>query len=148
MTSSRNSYMDGGVFANNPSVCGLPLACGTTGLKLSMEDVTLLSLGTGEKPTPYLDRKTFEKAGLIQWMPYAMTCFQESQDEWTATQTKMFLGPGTFRMHPRLCEDIKLDEVANFPVLRSLADSIDITQMMQWVSTEWYGEAAADPPAN
>jgi len=45
---SWKGYADGGVFANNPSMVAIAAACRMLGAKL--EDVEVLSIGTGQKP--------------------------------------------------------------------------------------------------
>jgi patatin-like phospholipase/acyl hydrolase len=45
---SWKGYADGGVFANNPSMVAVSAACKV--LKVKLEDVEVLSIGTGQKP--------------------------------------------------------------------------------------------------
>ena len=64
------SFVDGGLFANNPALCGL-----TDVLKLfslpekpiSIKDIQLFSLGTGIKKTP-IDYKEASEYGAIGWV--------------------------------------------------------------------------------
>ena len=70
MNGDLYSFVDGGLVANNPAMCGL-----TDVLKLytseseplKMEDVLLLSLGTGIKKVP-IEYKTASEYGAIGWI--------------------------------------------------------------------------------
>ena len=71
MSGSLYSFIDGGLFANNPALCGL-----TDVLKLFtkddnnpvlIEDVILLSLGTGVKKTP-IEYKNAREFGALGWI--------------------------------------------------------------------------------
>ena len=73
-----NSFIDGGVFANNPSMCAYAEAKHMWG---DEEPIYLLSLGTGEDLIGY-DYKKIVKWGLLQW---ALPFFKQTSISSTAT---------------------------------------------------------------
>lgn len=70
-------HVDGGVTANNPALCAISQAI-ELGHKL--EDIQLLSIGTGQNKKP-LDFKTIEGWGLVKWGLRIADVFMEGQAE-------------------------------------------------------------------
>ncbi len=70
MSGSMLSFVDGGLVANNPAMCGLTEVLKTNSKESApwpMEDVILLSLGTGIKKTP-IEYKTAREFGALGWI--------------------------------------------------------------------------------
>ncbi len=70
-------HVDGGVTANNPALCAISQAIE---LGHRLEDIQLLSIGTGQNKKP-LDFKTIEGWGLIKWGLRITDVFMEGQAE-------------------------------------------------------------------
>ena len=106
-----HGYIDGGVVAGNPSVCALAQALhrATGGNKL--EDIVLLSIGTGHNPR-YLKGQD-KDWGLAQWAPHLVSLMLEGSTSLADYQCRQILGPRYFRLDPRLPEPIEMDEVAS-----------------------------------
>lgn len=83
-------YVDGGVFANNPSLCAITTAL-ASGIK--MEDIVVLSLSTG-KDGLYLSEKQVGEGdwGLVQWAPKLTDLILDGGIEVTDFQCEQILG--------------------------------------------------------
>ena len=66
---SWKGYADGGVFANNPSMVAVAAACRVLGAKL--EDLEVLSIGTGQKPAQG-GRPPLTVIGWGSWLIHAL----------------------------------------------------------------------------
>jgi patatin-like phospholipase/acyl hydrolase len=152
---SYQGYVDGFVIANNPSMCALtqvikPLSAleaeqlakdeGTDVARL--EDIALLSVGTGLNPR-YIDD---EKAdwGWIKWMIqlspkrqwYALPLvfmMWEGGIELANFQCRQFLGPRFHRLDPVLPELLDIDDVKRMNVLKQVALETNLQPTLGWV---------------
>ena len=68
-------HVDGGVTANNPSLCAIDKALS---LDISLNDISLLSIGTGETGEP-LKFKADGNLGLIEWATKISSVFMDGQ---------------------------------------------------------------------
>ena len=82
-------HVDGGVSANNPSLCALAHAI--KHCKVPLEDISLLSLGTGEDTTPY-EAKTLNNFGAIEWAKAIVPFFMNSRSEIDSTICEALMG--------------------------------------------------------
>ncbi|GAB4186008.1 MAG: patatin-like phospholipase family protein [Coleofasciculaceae cyanobacterium] len=95
-------HVDGGVTANNPSLCAIAHAI-QLGHKL--EDISLLSIGTGQNKKPL----TFNEIvgwGLIQWGLRISDVFMEGQGEVQSRVCMELMGGATCRRYLRLQFDL------------------------------------------
>ncbi len=71
MAGNLSSFIDGGLFANNPALCGLTdvlkLFTKSNSQPVQIEDVILLSMGTGIKKTP-IEYKNAREFGALGWI--------------------------------------------------------------------------------
>ena len=97
--------IDGGVFANNPSMCALVSA-----YKLwpEAEDHIVVSLGTGslERPIPYNQAKDW---GLVHWARPILNVLMDGNADTTCYQLDQVLGEAHYRFDISLGEDPKQD---------------------------------------
>lgn len=97
-------YVDGGLYANNPSLCALALAKDYTGLPL--EQIEIFSVGMGQNPI-YLNKST-DNLGYMDWFldgQHAMAMLNavaESNLKAISYQCGRLLESGFFRLDPRL----------------------------------------------
>lgn len=73
------NHIDGGVFANNPSLIGLTEALGA--LEIPIDNVKLLSIGTGT--SNYSEQKTNKNFGMVYWLnkQRIIEMFMQTQSE-------------------------------------------------------------------
>ncbi|MBE9128504.1 MULTISPECIES: patatin-like phospholipase family protein [unclassified Coleofasciculus] len=95
-------HVDGGVTANNPSLCAIARAI-QLGHKL--EDISVLSIGTGENKKP-LSFKEIEGWGLIQWGLRISDVFMEGQAEIQSRICTQLMGGAPSRRYLRLQFDL------------------------------------------
>lgn len=97
-------YVDGGLYANNPSLCALALAKDYTGLPV--EQIEIFSVGMGQNPI-YLNKAT-DNLGYMDWFldsGHAMAMLNavaESNLKAISYQCGRLLESGFYRLDPRL----------------------------------------------
>ena len=109
---------DGGLWANNPSIIALTEA--VSKLNRSIEEVRILSVGTGHSPNMYRRRKHW---GLLTgWGREKLVSYTLSlQSQASANMARMILGPRYLRLDPTI-ESWQLDDVRHLGNLKALAD--------------------------
>jgi patatin-like phospholipase/acyl hydrolase len=124
-------YVDGGVVVNNPSMCALAQALHpkTGGQKL--QEVTLLSIGTGIVPK-YLTEKDADW-GLAQWAPHLISIMIEGGVGVADYQCKQILGERYLRIDPVLPANMSMDRLEQLPMLQELGESEDLSAAVNWL---------------
>jgi patatin-like phospholipase/acyl hydrolase len=125
-------YTDGGVVANNPGMCAVAQAVNqdTGGQKL--EDVALLSLGTGGNPAYVAARDA--PWGIQQWArPLVNLVLTAGAVGLVDYQCRQILGNRYHRLNPPLPEPFTLDDVAEVPRLKAIALQADLTTTLAWL---------------
>lgn len=131
-------FIDGGVAANNPSMCGLAQALdpATGGQELS--DVALLSVGTGVSP------KWIEGAehdwGLLEWAPHLLGIMLDGVAGVADFQCRQILAERYLRLDTVLPRAIGLDDVAAIAELDELATAVDIAAATSWLAERFQPE--------
>jgi uncharacterized protein len=116
--------VDGGVYANNPGMCGFVDRTAAQGRKAG---TLMVSLGTGEltKPLSYREAKGW---GLIGWGTHIIDVVFDGVTEAVEYQLKTLLGPEAFyRFQVRLTsaeEPMDDTDPANVEALIALADEL------------------------
>jgi patatin-like phospholipase/acyl hydrolase len=124
-------YVDGGVVANNPSVCALAQALNpeTGGQKL--QDLVMISIGTGYNPR-YVASQDGDW-GLAQWAPHLIYLVMEGGTNLADYQCRQLLGRRYLRLNVHLPEAIGMDRVDQIPLLEDLATNADLSQAFTWL---------------
>lgn len=125
-----DGYVDGGVVANNPSVCAAAKAI-KAGAK--PEELKVLSIGTGFNPK-HLDGND---KGLLGWAPNLVGIFMEGGVDVADYQLQQFLGTRYLRLDHDLPRDIELDDLKAIPDLLEVAEKTDIRQAVAWLRSNW-----------
>ncbi len=109
---------DGGLWANNPSIIALTEA--VSKFNRNIDEVRILSLGTGHAPNMYRRRRRW---GLLTgWGREKLVSYALSlQSQASANMAKMMLGPRYLRLDPTI-ESWQLDDVRHIINLKALAD--------------------------
>lgn len=128
-------FVDGGVIANNPSMCALAQAlhASTGGQKL--DDIRLLSLGTGLRPK-FLAVKD-ANWGLVEWAPHLVDLLLEGSNGLGDYQCRQTLGDNYCRLNPMLPNEITLDDVVSMPLLKQLGAEADLADAINWLKTRF-----------
>ncbi|HNT25227.1 MAG TPA: patatin-like phospholipase family protein [Anaerolineales bacterium] len=124
-------YIDGGVVANNPSMCALAqtLDAGTGGRRLTQ--VALLSVGTG-RYARHLNAQSADW-GWTQWARPLIDIMLEGSVDVPDYQAARLLGRRYQRIDPVLPEPIDLGDLAQIPRLKELAARVDIRPAVTWL---------------
>lgn len=132
-------YVDGGVVANNPSVCALAQALDPRAAARPLAHVSLLSVGTGINPR-FVQGYDYDW-GLLQWAPNLVGIMLGGVSGVADFQCRQILGERYLRIDPLLAEDISLDAVDRIPELECVADDADLNKAQRWI-TDQFGVAA------
>jgi patatin-like phospholipase/acyl hydrolase len=125
-------YIDGGVVANNPSMCALAQALDKKTGGQSLSKIALLSLSTGGYPR-YL---TTEDAdwGWTQWARPLVDIMLEGNVGVADYQCERVLKPGRYcRIAPRLIDPISLDSLDKIPELETAGQKFDLDESIKFV---------------
>ena len=120
-------YIDGGVVANNPSVC----AIAQVRKQGSTRPLSLLSMGTGKNPMK-IEKENLDW-GIIQWTPKILHIMMDGGVGIADYQCRQFLGRDYFRINPKLDRTIPLDGVDHIRELIHIANRIDLTELINWI---------------
>jgi patatin-like phospholipase/acyl hydrolase len=128
-----DGYIDGGVVANNPAMVALAQALhpGTGGRRL--EEITLLSIGTGQSatfiPGDHLDW------GTVRWAsPIVRVCIDAQMDV-ARYECEQLLGARFHRVEQLFEWGMRLDDWQKVPDLRVLAEEVDLEPTITWLRT-------------
>lgn len=119
---SHQGYVDGGIVANNPSLCALGRAV-KSGIR--QEQIVLLSLGTGSCPV-YVEGDRLDW-GYKQWLPYLLPMLMDGMVGLPDYICEQLLPHRYARVQPMLPEDVPLDAVDRLSDLLDWADGVDIS---------------------
>ncbi len=118
-------YIDGGVSANNPSMCALAQAFNEGFL-----DIRLLSLGTGNNPR-WLDEQNGDW-GIYQWGLNLVNIVMDGGSEVADYQCQQILKDQYFRLQPQMLKPIGMDEWRSTNELIEITDAIDLEPILEW----------------
>jgi patatin-like phospholipase/acyl hydrolase len=124
-------FVDGGVAANNPSMCALAEALNPAMGGQKIDDIRLLSVGTGQRPR-YLTARSVNW-GVVEWGPHLVDLLMEGSNGLGDYQCRQVLGGNYFRLNPALPDAIGLDDVSRVRQLRDLGATADLTAAIDWV---------------
>ncbi|MCL5289658.1 MAG: patatin-like phospholipase family protein [Firmicutes bacterium] len=138
---SYQSHIDGGVIANNPSTAAIALAGDEQGGGQELDDVCLLSLGTGFSPQRITADTT--QWGAFEWALYPKPTFPllsvllDGVVELDVYFSRQLLRKRFHRINPALTKPIDLDDYKKIPYLVALAESYDLQPTIDWLNQNW-----------
>jgi patatin-like phospholipase/acyl hydrolase len=136
---SVDGYIDGGVFANNPSMCALSLLQDSRvhGQCPPLSDIVLLSMGTGTILN-YVSGATHDW-GYAQWVKPLISILLDGVAGIADYQCEKFLKERYFRLAPSFSPgvNIDMDEVDQIPNLIEFAEQVDLTPTKVWIEKYW-----------
>lgn len=132
-------FVDGGVVANNPSLCALTQAINTNTGGQKLQDVVMLSIGTGGRKKFLLAKNN--DWGLAQWGLTLVDLLMESGQDLANYQSRQLLADCYSRLDAQLQIDIGLDAVALIPQMIAIVDEMEASGGMdgcfQWIEAQW-----------
>ncbi len=135
---SVDGYIDGGVFAVNPSMCALAQSQDIRfkGMPL-MDDVVLLSLGTGISLV-YMEGEALDW-GYAQWAKPLVSLMLDGITGIADYQCKQILGQRYHRLSPIFPPgvSIPMDDVKKIPYMIDFANKVDLKKTIKWLKTYW-----------
>lgn len=132
-TEHLTDLVDGGLFASNPALLGVveafrfgcpsrrgiapPQDLGGT----CLEQLAVLSVGTGEQCAMPFDPDRLRAGGRLAWGAHFHSVSNESQSQYVNLLAKGLLGAAYHRINPRLDFPMAMDDVRRLPALKNLA---------------------------
>ena len=133
-----DGYVDGGVYANNPSMCALMQSQDTRNSVVPpMSEIVLLSLGTGASMT-YIKGKNLDW-GYAQWVKPLISLMMDGVNGIADFQCKQILGDHYHRLAPKFPPgvSIALDDVDRVADMIKFAGSINLHSTVSWMKANW-----------
>ena len=135
-------YVDGGVWANNPTMIGLIEAL--TCFDIQPEQIRILSLGCGREPF----RVGWFQAifgGLFAWRNIIFAAMH-LQSENARNQARLLVGPNNFvRLEPETVDPIKLDDWSRASCELPPLAKKDLAPHLRTIQSLFFGEPADRP---
>jgi patatin-like phospholipase/acyl hydrolase len=129
-------HIDGGVWANNPSMVGISAALDPYVLKKELENIVVLSIGTGRTPEKYSRPKN--DLGAFDWLKAGIIgILLDGSMESVNYYARSLLQERYFRVQIDLESPIKLDDAGACDELISLADQYDMKDLDSWAQGFW-----------
>jgi patatin-like phospholipase/acyl hydrolase len=135
---SFEGYVDGAVYANNPSMCGLAQALdGRRRRPAALEDIVLLSLGTGLS-LAYIRGQTVDW-GFAQWARPIVSLMLDGVAGVADFQCQQILGARYHRLAPVFPphQTYALDEWKKVPQMTSFAEAVDVGPAARFLRDVW-----------
>ena len=135
---SFEGSIDGGVYANNPSMCGLAQALDSRRRRpAALDDIVLLSLGTGVSLT-YIKGQSVDW-GYAQWAQPIVTLMLDGVSGIADFQCRQILGSRYHRLAPVFppAETYALDEWEKVPEMIDFAERVDVRPAARFLRRTW-----------
>jgi patatin-like phospholipase/acyl hydrolase len=130
---SVDGYIDGGVYASNPSMCALAQTQDRRYSPTpSLEDVVLLSLGTGTS-LQYIKGKS-HNWGYAQWVKPLISLMLDGTAGIADYQCQQILGERYHRLAPVFSEGVTvpMDDVDKIPYMVEFAESLPLDDTLEF----------------
>jgi len=131
-----DGYVDGGVYANNPSMCAIAQSQDTRNtFRPKMDDLVVLSLGTGTSLT-YIKGENLNW-GYAQWVKPLISLMMDGVNGIAHYQCKQLMGPRYNRLAPVFPPGVSmgLDDVERAPEMVKFANDLRDKKDPDWVKT-------------
>ena len=135
---SVDGYIDGGVFATNPSMCALAQTQDKRYKPVpDLNDINLLSLGTGTS-LQYITGKSHDW-GSVKWIKPIFTLMFDGTAGIADYQCSQFLGERYHRLKPVFPASITvpMDDIRKIPYMIEFAETLDIDGTIRWLKKTW-----------
>jgi len=131
----RDGYVDGGIFANNPSLAAFTTAVASG---ICSHEISVLSLSTGLNPRSISkDRIGSGDWGLYEWGPHIIDLLLDSTTQSIDYECHCLLKDKYKRLDPIIPFDVGLDDATAVPELIKVANAVDLTDVAAWLEKNW-----------
>jgi patatin-like phospholipase/acyl hydrolase len=137
---SEDGYIDGGVYATNPSMCALAQSQDRRiPSPPALADVVLLSLGTGTT-LQYIKGQTLNW-GYAQWAAPLVNLMLDGVAGIADFQCRQILRDRYCRLAPVFPAgtSVPMDAVGKIPWMIAFAEKVDLTETARWIEARWMG---------
>jgi predicted acylesterase/phospholipase RssA len=124
------NYIDGGIFAHDPTSIALSLAL----QKYKKEDIIILSLGTGTTPE-FIEEGVANNWGYYRWVSNFLTILWDGMKKKSNDICRNVIGERYHRLDPIIPSSISLDDTKSLGSLISIAKSIDLDPTIEWLKS-------------
>jgi len=135
---SVDGYIDGGVYANNPSLVALAQAIDQDNAhteRAELDEVVLLSLGTGIAQS-YIEGEALDW-GITQWSRHLIGMLLEGVSGVADYQCQQLLGERYNRLQVELEAPIALDDPSELPTMQRIAMEQPLDEASDWLRQHW-----------
>jgi patatin-like phospholipase/acyl hydrolase len=133
-----DGYVDGGVYANNPSMCALAQTQDTRYRPTpALDEVVLLSLGTGT--SLFSIRGKALDWGYAQWIKPLINLMLDGVSGIADYQCSQMLRDRYHRLAPVFPPEVSIpmDDVDKIPYLIDFAENLDLRPTIRWLRRHW-----------
>lgn len=137
---SADGYIDGGVFANNPSMIAITQAISKHNVRkerAELNDISLLSVGAGI--SLQFEEGENNNWGISQWAFSLINILMEGVTGISDFQAEQLLGEKYSRLQIYFSEgnEIELDDVDKVKEMEELANNLDLSKTIDWIDENW-----------
>ncbi len=137
---SVDGYIDGGVFANNPSIIALAQAISSSNLaheRAALEDIVMLSVGTGVS-LKYIKGKRHDW-GYAQWIRPLIDILMDGVSGISDYQARQLLAERYQRLQVVFDPDdaIAMDDIDQVDHMDEIASAVDLSEAEAWIRQYW-----------
>jgi patatin-like phospholipase/acyl hydrolase len=135
---SVDGFIDGGVYASNPSMCALAQTQDRRYSPTpSLDEVLLLSLGTGTS-LQYIKGKSHDW-GYAQWVKPLINLMLDGTNGIADYQCQQILGEHYHRLAPVFPQGVTvpMDDIDKIPYMIEFAESVPIDETISWLKQNW-----------
>ncbi len=140
-------YIDGGIVANNPSACALAQALNVQTQPAPIDDIFLLSVGSGNSPR-YVESRN-GNWGVRRWARPLAQILLEGSNGLADYQVREVLRHRYVRLNVDLPRTVPIDDVSSIPDMIDWAIATDIGPVKPWLLNHWMAptHAVVEPAA-
>ncbi len=135
---SVDGYIDGGVFANNPSMCALTQTQDSRiRNRPALDEIVLLSVGTGTSLVFIPDQQLY--LGLAQWAKPLISLILDGVSGIADYECQKILGEKYCRIAPVFPPGVTmpLDAVDRVPDMVEFANEVNLAPTIKWLRQHW-----------
>ena len=138
---SHEGCIDGGVVANDPSLVALIHAMDKEGLNQNLDNIRLLSIGTGYK-AECIETDT-SGWGAIEWVTHKnpstplLSLMFAANTSLSHSLCSKLLDNNYFKLNPKLSRGIALDSYSQVNYLRKLGENYNLDRVNNWIENNY-----------